>query len=328
MRTIDGEELATDELSALAHLCGPAAWRRRVREFRPVARGSLLGAAGAAQAEAVTEDPDMEDFLYLAGISEPVDTSTAIEEDTVESAAQKCTVIENALPSSVPEPSPEPAQSRPIPNVESSPMDIARKVLELSRATAPGAPPAQDKPKLTQKEIRSMIEEEQRRNADDKKQERRKADEQRRADEERRRAKAKEDEERRRAKAKDDERQRQADGRRKAKDIEERNAVAMKNAADAIRGAEGRSRDKEGRDRDRRRDTDDRAQEDRNKEIRRRADQVAEQLQRRSQQDQSSADSSARKRPRTSPDRGHAESSTPATSLAALLRGRSRGSVD
>merc|ERR1712217_349268 len=100
MRKIDGEELTAEELAPIAQLCGPLAWRRRVRDFRPSPRGPLLGSASAqAEPTAVAEDPDMEDFLYLASITESVDTT---EKDTV--MAEEAPVLA-PVPRTPPEPS-------------------------------------------------------------------------------------------------------------------------------------------------------------------------------------------------------------------------------
>merc|ERR1712039_110627 len=168
MRKIDGEELTAEELAPVAHLCGPSAWRRRVRDFRPAPRGPLLGSAGAqAETAAVAEDPDMEDFLYLAGITESVDTS---EKDTV---MPEDTPVVEAMPRTPPEPSapsappaaPTPSPPRQSSAEESSPMEIAQKILELSKiSTAPQAKKDKRKeeersrPKLSQAELRAMVE--------------------------------------------------------------------------------------------------------------------------------------------------------------------------
>jgi len=100
--TLDGEPLTAAELSEVGHRCGPAAWKWRVKEMRPAPRGHLLSmvatsassrakAADAAdqairtalgEDEAGEEDPDMEDFAFLAAIPSTVQTPSAAS-DTV-----------------------------------------------------------------------------------------------------------------------------------------------------------------------------------------------------------------------------------------------------
>lgn len=68
LASLDGQELSTQELRRFGAKCGPANWRRRVRDRRPASRGAPLG-LGQRHRRPAEDDPDFEDFAFFASIS-------------------------------------------------------------------------------------------------------------------------------------------------------------------------------------------------------------------------------------------------------------------